>query len=165
MPPVRRRPHARMGSRRRHAWAVQNQSFTIAAGAHTTVDLLADLEVAGSSTLGLTIIRTHLLLATLNYSALTDNSIFGLIVVRDTDIGAGNGPNPNSDPTLDWMWIAMTFPTASGTTADEVYVERVDAKSKRKMPQLTQRYGCAVVNTAGASKNYQLYARTLVALP
>ena len=162
--------HRRSGAlsrpqRRKLVWATTNQSVTIASGAHTTIDLGASLEVAGASTLGVTIMRTHIQWAMSNWATVGDALIYGLIVVRDTDIGAGNGPNPNADPEVDWMLLTQITPVSSGAAVSAADRWTTDNRSKRKMEEMGQKYGLAITNTSAASKTLFVFARVLLALP
>src|SRR6267154_4423027 len=89
--------------RRQLVWATLDQTVPIGFGAHNNLDLLAALEVAGSSRLGCTIMRTIVRLEVGGAAVATDGTIWGLVVGRTLDIGAGVGPNPNADLELDWM--------------------------------------------------------------
>jgi hypothetical protein len=153
------------GARRKLVWATTAQNFTIAAGARTTVDLLASLEVAGASTLGVTVMRTHSRIYVSNWATVNDEVVYGFIIARDTDIGAALGPNANADTELDWMLWSALFPTSSAAAVDVTSMTDIDLRAKRKMEEMGQRYALCVTNISAASKTFSLIQRTLVALP
>ena len=166
--PVRHRSRTNFQgrARRKLVWStVSGQSVTLAAGTRTTLDMLASLEVAGSSTLGVTIMRTHLMIQMQNWNNVADQLYYGLIVCRTPDIGAGNGPDPAIDFEEDWMLNALWVPVSSAAVVDAAERLDVDNRSKRKMEELGQRYGLALKNQAGLSKTFIVFSRILVALP
>jgi len=165
MPTHHRRTTAvRRGPRRKLVWAVTDVNLAIPAAGLSNLDLLAALEVAGSSTLGVTVMRTHITVQVPFVSA-TDNLTLGLIVGRAADLGAGLGPNPASAPEDDWMWLERVPATASGAAVDVLRVIKIDSRAKRKMDELQMRYIVAFLNGNAAVANVRFYARTLVALP
>src|SRR5882762_1484718 len=86
--------------RRKLVWATFDNTIAVPAGppTNTTVDLISQFELAGASKLGITIMRTHMVLQ-LPFSVALRWEI-GLSVVRNTDIGT-NRVNPNGDNDLD----------------------------------------------------------------
>ena len=152
-------------ARRKLIWATTAQNVTIAAGAHTTVDLLASIEVAGASTLGITVMRTHCEIYVSNWAGVNDEVVYGFIIARDTDIGAALGPNANADTELDWMLWSALFPNGSGAAVDVATTYPIDLRSKRKMEEMGQRYALCMTNISAASKTFTVICRTLVALP
>ncbi len=168
MPPRYRRPTRtlRGGRRRKLVWATTNTSFSLAAGANTTIDLLAGFEIAGASKLGVTVMRTHLRL-NWTYGAAADNVVVGLSVVRDSDIGTTR-VNPNSDPELDWMlWEAIYADSmGAGATINTIVNLVFDVRSRRKVEELGQTYGLSLTNAnAATAGNPRVSARVLLALP
>ena len=159
----RRTSPVRRGGRRQLVWALDDINLAIPAGGLTNLDLLSQLEVAGSSVLGATVMRTHLVIQH-SFAAATDNLTFGLIIGRKADLGAGLGPNPVSAPGDDWMWLGRVPATASGAAIDVARVVEIDSRSKRKMQELQQAYLLQLFNGNAAISNTRIYCRTLVAL-
>jgi hypothetical protein len=162
----RGRPHAvARGQRRKLVWATFDQTAAaLAAGAHVNVDLLADLEVAGASKLGATIIRTHLRF-TVQPDTLTGGAIYGLVVARAADVGVGVGPNPISDPTIDWMLYQRWLPFTDGGQALPATSQVViDNRSKRKIEEMGQAYLFSFANNNAVAQTPRIFARTLIAL-
>jgi hypothetical protein len=149
----------RGGAKRRHAWCTAGvQTFLTPAATSHSVDLLANFELAGASTLGCTIVRTHLRIFPDLSATAGEYWQFGLIIGRDTDVGTAN-PNVNAEPELDWMYDNIVAPFA------ETDWFEVDLRSKRKMTQMGQRYILNFYNSGAASHTFRWFARTLVALP
>jgi len=136
---------------------------TIASTGHNTINMLANLQVAGASTLGVTVMRTHVALGLL-WGAVTDNWDIGLIVGRLEDVGTAQ-LDPNANPGEDWMLNTQVFPHSSGATVDAASMYTIDNRSKRKVEELDQTYLIAIHNATAASHAVQIYARTLVAMP
>jgi len=136
----------------------------MAATSAKSFNLLGNFEIAGASTLGMTIIRTHARLQIENFAAVTDFLEYGFIVGRDTDVAA-NLPNVDSDSELDWMLRDVMFPTSSAATVDAIREFVIDNRAKRKMDEMGQNYVLNVYNPTAAGKTIQVYARTLMALP
>ena len=154
------------GARRKLVWATTDQSVTLGVGNSSNVDLLAGLEVAGSSILGCTIMRTHCELSLTTAITLGDRLRVGFVVGRAAEVGAGVvGALTAATPELDWLlWRHETAAPTFGTESNNnqlVY----DIKAKRKMQELSQAYILALGNSVGASKTMTIQARTLIALP
>jgi hypothetical protein len=92
---------------------------------------------------------------------------YGLIIGRAADIGIGvAGQVVPAVNELDWMLLDLAIGTFSGATADATFPWSVDLRAKRKMQELGQRYFLSVTNPSGvAALTYELFARTLIALP
>ena len=165
---VRRRSRipVRTTQRRKLVWATVDQSVTIIAGAKTNVNLLAALSVAGSSLLGVTIMRTHVEIAPTTALTLGDGLRVGFLVARVADVGAGvtGSPDP-SDPELDWMLWRHEHVTPLGIAPGGGDVLVYDIKAKRKMQELNQAYILSLLNSAGGSKTLYIQGRILLALP
>ena len=152
-------------------WSTQDQQTTLAAGARTNIDLLAGLELAGASTLGCTVMRTHIRMQIqwAAAQALSDSIRIGVIVDRDTDVGAGSGPNPSTEPELDWAYLTRMYYGPNDGQAVTVQVLReweLDLKAKRKVGEQGQRWSLVLMSAAGATSfNVNTFARTLIALP
>jgi hypothetical protein len=164
--PARHRRTSTLGrsARRKLVWATADAVVNVPAGGLGNLDLLTAFEVAGSSLLGVTIMRTHLSLA-VNFVGIADQTRFGLIVDRKASVGAGLGPNPSSAPEDDWMWLQNVGVTTSGAAVDTVRQIHVDSRAKRKMQELQQAYLLQLSNGNAASQNYGVFCRTLLALP
>ena len=152
------------GQRRKLIWGTtQVQTFNVPANTGHVFDLLSVLEVAGASTLGITIMRTHVRMQ-INLGASGDFLQIGLLIGRDADVGLAV-PTPFNEPELDWMWDTVEFARASGAAIDSPFTVEYDVRSKRKMEELNQRYLLCVYNSAAAAHNVSYFVRTLVALP
>ena len=168
MPPrMRRSPVHRRGSARRElVWATTDQTVNIPAGQISDLNLLAALSVAGSSLLGVTVIRTHVHIAIQTGLAAGVGWRFGLIIGRNTDVGVNvAGQQDPSNPELDWMYLDRVYGTFSGATADAQRLFEVDLRAKRRMQELNQAYLLCQTNTTAAAVNVAVWARTLLALP
>jgi hypothetical protein len=156
------------GARRKLVWATTSTSVTPAANTVTNVDLLSNLKAAGSSVLGVTIMRTHIACHGAA-TALVDTWTYGLIVGRQTDVGValplGTSMDPLGDNELDWMLNTRHYNDSNGAAVNATQNWLVDNRSKRKMEEMGMAYIFSVTNDSAAAQNFQLYARTLVALP
>jgi len=166
--PIRTRRSAgslrRSSQRRKLVWATSDNSVTIPAGQISNVNLLSALSVAGSSLLGITIIRTHLRLQMPQSNA--EFRRIGLIVGRATDVGINvAGQQDPSNPELDWMLLDRVGPSWSGATVDSQASMVYDLRAKRKMQELNQAYILALAPASAAANTIQIWARTLIALP
>jgi hypothetical protein len=98
--------------------------------------------------------------------ATTDQYRIGLIIGRNTDVGVNiAGQQDPANPELDWMHIDRVIPTASGATVDSTQHWVIDNHSKRKMQELNQAYLLCLQQNAAAARTFNLYCRTLIALP
>jgi hypothetical protein len=79
---------------------------TIAAGASANFEITSDLStVSGSSTLGVTIIRTHLRLAVTSATAIGDAFFWGTIVDRAVAIGNPAPAGVVTGASVDLPWL------------------------------------------------------------
>jgi hypothetical protein len=156
-PPVRR------GRRRQLIWTETNVGFTTAAGASNNVDLTASLEAAGTSHLGVTVMRTIIRVSVQNWAAVVDDILFGCVVGRAADVGTT--PALASMPGLDWWFRTELQPTTQGATVNVAEFYDYDLRSKRKCGEQDQRALACFTNQAATSKNIQMFARVLWALP
>jgi len=167
MPVHHTRPTAsRRAARRKLVWATTFTSSVVASATTNNVDLGAALEVAGSSLLGVTIIRTHLMIQVQNFAAIAAEMRVGLIVGRAADIGVANVNGINGAATeLDWMLYTSMYPSSSAAVVDASGVFSFDNRAKRKMDELGMRYLLSLTNSAAASLTTQITCRVLFALP
>jgi hypothetical protein len=136
---------------------------TIANGVVTATDLLAGLEVAGASVLGITVMRIHAQFSTA-FAAVGDRITAGIVVGSSAD--TGNQLDPAVLPDLDWMLNRAVFPNSSGATVNAVEPWEIDLRSKRKMQELNQRLFFAwKPATSGGTTSLSAQFRTLIALP
>jgi hypothetical protein len=166
---LRRRPSGsahRSSARRKLVWATIFAPSVVASATTNNIDLGAALEVAGSSLLGVTIMRTHVRLQVQNFAAIAADLQVGLIVGRAADIGVANVDGINAAAQeLDWAYLDMITPNSSAAVVDASQNFMIDNRSKRKMDELGQRYLLSITNNAAASLTVQVFARTLFALP
>jgi len=130
------------------------------------MDLLADFQASGASTLGVTVMRTHLRVQ-LPYVNVSDQWSIGLIVARAQDIGIGtaNGPDPGVNPDLNWAYNDRIWAISNGSAIDVAREITIDIRAKRKVQELNERFVFAIRNATAASAQCRVFARTLVALP
>jgi len=167
MPPRPRRvvvPAVRSGPRRQRVWCTQDVTSTAGSVTSNCIDLLSTFGVAGSSTLGVTILRTLVTLQ-IPYALNTDTATWGLIVGRGDDVGT-NRPSPLSAGD-DWMFLRREWLDTTGAAfaAGELQKVTYDVKSKRKLSEQNQRYLFAWFNNSAGNKTISIYVRTLLALP
>ena len=163
--PVRRSSRViTRSARRKLVWATLNTGVSVGAGAVKGFDLLGNLETAGASVLGATVMRTHYQLG-LNWNTPVVNDFWciGQLICRDVDITTGIDPNTN--PGDDWMLSKQYYVFATGAAFNIASYHDIDLKSKRKVQELEQRCGLMVANHSATARNVNLYVRTLVALP
>jgi len=137
----------------------------------TPLQLLGNLQVAGSSILGATIMRTH---AVINVAWSTSdndpNIVFGFIV-SDVGVAGGNAQNPivSAGWGVDWMlWKAfMPSQSPSVVTAGTSWLAgtEIDLRSKRKVEELGDAYFFCCSNGGSAQVTVDVFARILIALP
>jgi hypothetical protein len=167
MPLGPRRPAratVRRGRRRQLVWATFDNNISLSvATSNNTVDLLNQLELAGTSKVGVTVMAVNYKMAVVGLTA-TEDLEYGISVVRDTDIGTTR-VNPNADNNLDWMIFERVFATFSGATADAATILERRLKSKRRCHEIGQTLGFSATALPAATVTVHLFARTLVALP
>ncbi len=167
MPARHRRSAAYVrGQRRKLVWATLDQSVNIPAGNVSNTNLLALLAVAGSSLLGCTVMRTHVRITSMSGAVANDLLRVGLIVARVADVGLGvAGAVTAADPELDWMLLDRRVVRGQLTNVDPRAEYEYDVRSKRKLQELNQAYVLSLVPSSAAASVWQLWARTLIALP
>ena len=140
--------------------------MALAAATVADVDLLTPLEVASSSTLAVTVLRTHLRIQVQNWAGATDDILFGLIPGRAADLGTGvAGQISPASTEYPWMLWDVLHPNGSGAAVDVCTDYVYDVKAKRKMPELTQRLVLSFLNQSAAAKTMEINASVLLALP
>jgi len=151
--------------RRKLVWSVFDGLVgAVPAGDAQGVNLLTQLNVAGASRLGATVMRTHLRIQ-VPYTANTEFHTLGLVVGRPSDIAVPTAADPANVPELDWMWLERLFPHSSGATVDANRTYTVDSHARRKLEELDQTYILSLSNGAAGAITYAVYCRTLLALP
>ena len=156
--PVRR-------SRRRTTWSGFEQDITLAAAGATCIDFLGDLNVAGSSFVGLTTMRTFMRIDVQNWAAVGDNITGGLLLGRANDIGTSTSGLTAAITDLSWAWHERLMPRADGAAVRVADVYDYDVKARRRLKDSAERYVICFLNGSAASKTFHVSARTLVALP
>jgi hypothetical protein len=132
-------------------------------------DLLANLEVAGSSVLGATIMRTHSRIS-INW-ATTDASVGVLYgyIVNDAPTVTNLDPSSPAQYGFDWMlWDGMTPGNADNTYVTGTVIatgRKVDLRAKRKIEELAEKYWFVLTNTGSNAVPVTVTTRTLIALP
>jgi len=162
----------RSSNRRRLVWATAFTFDAIANNANINHDLLANLKVAGSSVLGVTVVRTHMRFS-VQWAPLTNGFqglAVGLVVQSMSQVAAGTVDLFQDE---DWA-LRDTFLPGSGAgqfanvIAAPVEGFTVDLRAKRRVQELNQTWCLAMSlqNAAGADPiPVSVYSRTLVALP
>ena len=166
---IRARRPIRSGNRRKLVWATSDTvAANIAAGANTAIDLLAtSFELAGASTLGATVMRTHARISAATANAQTADWRYGFIV---TNSGfPGNAAtlalyDPRANPELDWMLLDSLHDGEDVGIAGQGH-RSVDLRSKRKMQEMNQKYIMVINNGDAAAHLFSVFVRTLIALP
>ena len=155
------RPAARR-QRRKLVWATLDQSIAMGAQQVKIVDLLSQLELAGVSKLGVTVMRVHgrLLFPT----GVTQKWEVAIGVNPMTTVGT-QLPNPNGDNDIDWMIFDRPMQTFSGATVDADTSYTVDLKSRRKVDEMGQTLTLNLWASAISAGTVEAFFRTLVALP
>jgi len=169
--PRRRMSVARPGARRKLVWATSSGVNQTAGSGGFSVDLLANLRVAGSSVLGSTIIRTHIDVSLIwaAVTPVTGNGVGIGLAIEDTDLIAA-GDVVIGAAGRDWMlrqnWLPGTgLNQVSIVSTSPVEGFRVDLRSKRKVQELNQTLGFFVQSLTASGIPFSYFARTLIALP
>jgi len=175
LPPYRRRRSGFSGrsssNRRRLVWATSFTFDAIANNTNVNHDLLANLKVAGSSVLGVTVVRTHMRFS-LQWPTLTNTFqglAVGLVVQSMSAVAAGTVDLFQDE---DWA-LRDTFLPGTGVdnltnvVASPVEGFTVDLRAKRKVQELNQTWCLAMSlqNALTETIPVSVFARTLVALP
>jgi hypothetical protein len=164
------RPIRRGGRRRSTTWATVDQNVNIAAGASSNIDIWAGLGVAGSNTVGLTVMRTLLLIHVRNFQLPADILRAGLIL-DDKDL-VGTTRSIAADFNKDWYWWSTLQSVCSGSAAVNAAVyfpgpgaTPYDIRARRVSKDMGRTSMLAFVNGSATSLNIDVLVRQLVALP
>ena len=153
-------------TRRRLVWATRGPvSTSPAAGASQSFDLLAAFATGGASTLGVTVMRTHLHVAIAwGVGSTTSYLQYGLAIGNDLDV-INARPNASNEPDIDWMLLDIEWIQYDAAAVRSLTDFRIDNRSKRKMEEMNQRYVLNIVNNAANQITVTVFSRVLVALP
>jgi len=171
----------RNASRRSHGaprhrkliWAQRNTTLAFTANSSwQNVDLLQEFKaLVGASQVGVTVMRTHLLVVPGAVSA-GDSFFIGLHVDDASQLNASPTTNvlvanARDNPGDDWMWNSRYVADSAGFYTPAYGGVRLDVRSKRRMEEVSQTFFLQVVQDAVATptKSYFVMARTLLALP
>jgi hypothetical protein len=170
MPP-RSRGYARSlrsrrgGYKRPTTWSGFEQDITLATGGCTCIDFLGDLNVAGSSFVGLTVTRTFMRIDVQNWAAVGDNITGGLLLGRANDIGTSTAGLTAAITDLSWAWHERLMPSSMGAAVNVAQVYDFDIRAQRRLKDSSERYVICFINNSAASKTFHVSARTLCRLP
>lgn len=176
MPYRRRRSSMRSrGRRRKLVWAQRTASQAFTANAQwTNFDLLQEYKAAtGASSVGVTIMRTHLWVLP-HAPAAGDSYWVGLHIgdLNDATANTTNAfvANPHDDPYIDWMFaqkyeydVNLRVPVPNTDFAGSL----IDLRAKRRMEEVQSAYLLTVYqdSVTTVAKTYDIFSRTLIALP
>jgi len=155
------------GPRRKLVWTSQTITVTMASGAFSPgVDLLQEIEVAGASKLGATVMRTHLS-ALVGWGAppIGNGAFMWLGLKITTAAELATGINIPTAQNLDWLLVRQLLATYSANVIDGYTPLEIDNRSKRKVEEMGQTYGLFLFNPTPVSQTTIFFARTLLALP
>ena len=161
----------RRPARRKLVWATDNFSaVTVAAGAKLPQrDLLANLEVAGSSILGATIMRTHGRYAFSEATADTGQGCYVGFIVNTAPTVTNLDPSSAAAFGDDWMLhTVMGPPTAQNWVfigTNELWGYTVDLRAKRKIEELSEKYWLVMANAGSGNVSISGFTKVLLALP
>lgn len=178
MPPYRRRTSRSRsrGRRRKLVWAQRTASNAQSANNQwSNFDLLQEYKAAtGASSVGVTIIRTHVWV--LPHAPAAGDTFWVGLHIGDLDQVTTNTTNafvsnPHDNPYIDWMWASkyefdVNLRVIPQTTTDAAGAV-IDLRAKRRMDEVQEAYLLTVYqDTVGTvAKTYDIFARTLIALP
>jgi len=161
--------------RRKLVWAQRTTNNTATANSQwTVIDLLQEYKAAvGAAAVGVTIMRTHVWVLP-HAPAAGDLFWIGLNVGDINDVTANTTnafvPNPRDNPYIDWMFnqkyefdVNLRIPVMHTDWAGAM----IDLRSKRRMEEVQESYNLTILqDTVGTvSKAYDVFSRTLIALP
>ena len=139
------------------------------ATAHNNLDIWAGLGVAGSNTVGLTVMRTLVLIHTQNNAAVGDKLRAGLII--DDKNQVGTTVDMASNANLDWYFWTVFYAVNSGSAAvnaAEVWPSSgmpFDIRARRLSRDMGRTSMLCLTNASAASLTVDVFVRQLVALP
>ncbi len=155
---------ARRPQRRKLVWTTTQTSFAnVGNGSSHSQDLLTELEVAGASKLGITVMRMHLELVFTYASATVTGWDWGIKIATQDEIA--NLISVATSQNDDWMMIRHEFPEYTGATINAQRLVHVDLKAKRRCEEMNETLGFFVTNNVGTAQTMGIFARTLIALP
>ena len=168
--PARRRRSAgqggRFSGRRRPAWAEFSGTIGLLQNAFSNVNLLGDLDVAGSSILGVTVARTIVRIQVENWALAGDFLRVGLLAGRLTDVGvAAPATDLAANPGLSWAWHTELFPSSNGAAINVAQVYDFSSMARRRIRNVNETFLLCLDNPSAATKNLDVFVRVLVALP
>jgi len=131
------------------------------------LDLWGDFELAGSSAVGLTVMRTIVQLWLLSPLA-SDTITVGLLVDDKTNVGTSVALA--SQRNLDWMWRTLLVPVSSGATVDANQAfprdgRGWDIRSKRRTNDIGRTCMLCFSGVNSTIRGVQFTVSQLVALP
>jgi hypothetical protein len=168
MSPRSRRPSrsVRVSGRRRPIWSEFRSNFVVASGAFSNVNLLGDLDIAGQLSTGLTIMQTIWTIRVQNWAAAGDSLNYGLLMGRSDDVGTAAPANAlASTDGLTWAWHETLYARADGAAIRVAETYQRHSKAMRRIHNSNDTYLFCVVNPSAASKTFDLFVRTVCALP
>ena len=160
------------GQRRKLVWATDIfQNVAVGPGAKLPQrDLLANLEVAGSSVLGATIMSTHATLSFSEPASDTAHGVYAGFIVNSAPTVTNLDPSSPAAFGDDWMLLRVMSPShanrqvyINGTSL--VWGQEIDLRAKRKIEELSEKYWFMFTNGASGTVNTSGFIRTLIALP
>src|SRR5215468_2361206 len=166
----RRMVRRRAGPRRKLVWATSNGDFALPVGGAAAFDnhnLLGNLQVAGASVLGATVMRTRgVLWPDWTGAAVGDKFKFGLLVATTDQIGvAAPADDLTNEDGRDWAFLMECHPTTQGGGVGQEPIV-FDVKAKRKIQELNQVWLMPMRHITGANAlTVHSFIRTLIALP
>jgi len=132
-------------------------------------DLLSNLVAAGSSTLGATVMRTHVRIQTHRVGGLSDALFLGIRVAGRQDVLSDADMSRDEDwALLDLMLAGCGVNTVTmgldPTPSGEGF--NIDLRSRRRVEELGQSWFMYLrSNLVGTDYGVSFWARTLIALP
>src|SRR5215469_2390371 len=163
-----RRSHFRGSSaRRKLVWSrLVGTTGSLAANGIANFDLLAALENAGTSKLGVTVMRT-LLDVQFGFAGVgvPGSDYWVLACKRFTTSEIAAVVDPAAQMEQDWAFWGSTYPGYSAGTVDSALTRHFDLRSRRKIDEMGETYGLACTNKTGATNALSFTASVLLMLP
>ena len=171
-----RRSHTgRLSPRRKVVWADLHLDTTVAVGSFINTDLLAQFAaLPGASTVGATVVRTHIRTWVTSPVVVGDGLTDALIVDQLDEVVGAPGAlltaahvlTPTLQPNADWMLLREqnAHPGYSFTSPNNQW--ETDIKSKRKLHEVGDTLIYNIENRdASATVSITLHSRVLLMLP